>query len=142
MIVGRGGKKGTYSGRGGKGQTARAGRKVAPIIRELIKRYPKLKGYRSFVLEDNLKVVNLDVLDKHFKDGEVVNPANLISKKIIRGVKGKVPAVKILGNGNISKKLILENCKVSKTAREAIEKAGGSVKSQITNYKSQTIPKS
>jgi len=87
-------------------------------------------------------VVNLDVLDKHFKDGEVVNPANLISKKIIRGVKGKVPAVKILGNGNISKKLILENCKVSKTAREAIEKAGGSVKSQITNYKSQTIPKS
>ena len=39
--VGRGGKKGTYSGRGGKGQTARAGSKVKPLIRELIKRYPK-----------------------------------------------------------------------------------------------------
>ena len=44
--VGRGGKKGTYSGRGGKGQTARSGRKMEPVIREIIKRYPKLKGYR------------------------------------------------------------------------------------------------
>ena len=72
MIVGRGGKKGTYSGRGGKGQTARSGRKVAPVIRELIKRYPKLKGYRSFVFENTTSVVNLEVLEKHFKDGEVV----------------------------------------------------------------------
>jgi len=44
--VGRGGKRGTYCGRGGKGQTARAGHKMQPVIRELIKRYPKLRGYR------------------------------------------------------------------------------------------------
>ncbi len=44
--VGRGGKRGTYSGRGMKGQKSRAGAKFEPIIRSLIKRYPKLRGYR------------------------------------------------------------------------------------------------
>ncbi len=127
-IVGRGGKKGTYSGRGIKGQSARAGRKMAPIIRELIKRYPKLRGYRSFVLEDYLSVINLDVLDKNSKDGDIINPENLVQKRIIRMVKGKVPKVKILGNGKISKKIIVENCKVSKKAEDAIKKAGGVVK--------------
>src|SRR3990167_8528188 len=84
MIVGRGGKKGTYSGRGGKGQTARSGRKMTPIIRELIKRYPKLKGYKTFVLEDSTLVVNIEALDKHCKDGDLVNPENLIKMGIIR----------------------------------------------------------
>ena len=128
MIVGRGGKKGTYSGRGGKGQSARSGRKMVPIIRELIKRYPKLKGYKSFVFENITAPVNLNALEKHFKDGEVVNPANLVKKGIIRMVKGKVPPVKILGNGKITKKVIVENCAVSTTAKEAITKAGGTAK--------------
>lgn len=44
--VGRGGKRGTYSGRGQKGQLSRAGRKLKPVIREIIKRYPKLRGYK------------------------------------------------------------------------------------------------
>lgn len=43
--IGRGGKRGTYSGRGVKGQKARAGRKLKPIIREIIKRYPKIRGH-------------------------------------------------------------------------------------------------
>ena len=68
--VGRGGRKGTYSGKGNKGQKSRAGRKMVPIIRELIKRYPKLKGYRSFVLEDYSAIVNLETLEKTSKDGE------------------------------------------------------------------------
>jgi large subunit ribosomal protein L15 len=126
--IGRGGKKGTYSGKGNKGQKSRAGRKMVPIIRELIKRYPKLKGYRSFVLEDYSTVVNLDVLEKTSKDGEIINPENLIKKGILSKIKGKKPTVKILGVGKITKKLIIDNCKVSKTAKEAIEKAGGSVK--------------
>lgn len=126
--VGRGGKKGTYSGKGNKGQASRAGRKMVPIIRELIKRYPKLKGYRRFVLEDNSVVVNLDVLENNFKDGEIINPENLIKKGIINTIKGKTPKVKILGNGKITKKLVIENCKISKSAKTAIEKAGGSIK--------------
>jgi len=127
-IVGRGGKKGSYSGKGIKGQSSRAGRKMVPIIRELIKRYPKLKGYRAFVLQDNSVTVDLSVLEKKTKDGDVINPQNLILKKIIHLAKGKVPTVKILGNGKLTKKLIIENCKVSKGAKEIIEKAGGTVR--------------
>ena len=126
--VGRGGKKGTYSGKGGKGQTARAGRKLAPIIRELIKRYPKLKGYRRFEMLETVAVVNLELLEKNFKDGEVVSPQTLMDKKLIRMIKGKLPEIKILGNGKISKKISIENCKISAGAKVAIEKAGGSIK--------------
>ena len=126
--VGRGGKKGTYSGKGNKGQKSRAGRKMVPIIRELIKRYPKLRGYRSFVLEDYSVVVNLQTLEKTSKDGEIISPDNLIKKGIIRMIKGKRPKVKILGSGKLTKQLVVEGCKVSKTAREAIEKAGGTIK--------------
>jgi large subunit ribosomal protein L15 len=126
--VGRGGRKGTYSGHGMKGQKSRAGRKMEPIIRSIIKRYPKLKGYRSFVLDNNFVVVNLVTLEKISKDGETINPENLIKKGVISRIKGKAPKVKILGTGKLTKKLVVENCKTSKTAKEAIEKAGGSIK--------------
>ncbi|MDP3883151.1 MAG: 50S ribosomal protein L15 [Candidatus Staskawiczbacteria bacterium] len=126
--VGRGGKKGTYSGKGMKGQKSRAGRKMVPIIRELIKKYPKLRGYRSFALTNHSVVVNIDVLEGAFKDGDVINPANLIESGVSRKIKGKMPVVKILGNGKLTKKLTIENCKVSKSAKESIEKAGGIIK--------------
>jgi len=128
-IVGRGGKKGTYSGKGIKGQSSRSGRKMVPIIRELIKRYPKLKGYRSFVLEDNSTVINLDILDKNTKDGEVINSETLVKKGLVRMVKGKMPEIKILGKGKLTKKLSFEGFSFSKSAKEAIEKAGGTIKS-------------
>lgn len=126
--VGRGGRKGTYSGHGMKGQASRAGRKMVPIIREFIKRYPKLKGYRRFVLDDFSAVVNLDVLDKNCKDGETINPENLIKKGLVSKMNGKAPKIKILGTGKLAKKLIFENCKFSAKAKEAVEKAGGTIK--------------
>ena len=126
--IGRGGKHGTFSGKGMKGQTSRAGRKMLPMIRELIKKYPKLKGYRRFALPDNSVIVNLDVLEKKTKDGEIINPENLIKKGIVNMIKGKTPEVKILGKGKFSRKVIVENCKLSKSAKEAIEKAGGNIK--------------
>ncbi|MEK7562075.1 MAG: 50S ribosomal protein L15 [Patescibacteria group bacterium] len=126
--IGRGGKKGTYSGKGNKGQSSRAGRKMVPIIRELIKRYPKLKGYRRFVLEDYSVAVNLETLEKNSKAGEIINPENLIKMGIVRMIKGRVPKVKILGKGKLTKQLAVENCKVSASAKEAIEKAGGNIK--------------
>ncbi|MBI2054170.1 MAG: 50S ribosomal protein L15 [Candidatus Staskawiczbacteria bacterium] len=126
--VGRGGKKGTYSGKGLKGQKSRAGRKMVPIIRELIKRYPKLKGYRSFSLEDFSVVVNIDLLEKTSEKGETISPESLLKKGIIRKIKGRNPDVKILGSGKLTKPLVIENCSVSKSAREAIEKAGGNVR--------------
>jgi large subunit ribosomal protein L15 len=126
--VGRGGAHGTFSGKGMKGQTSRAGRKMVPQIREWIKKYPKLKGYRASTIPDNTVVVNLVVLEKNAKDGEIINPENLLNNGIIRMIKGKTPKVKILGKGKLSKKIVVENCKFSKSAKEAIEKAGGSIK--------------
>jgi|SRR5581483_8133225 len=126
--VGRGGKKGTYSGKGGKGQTARSGRKLAPIIRELIKRYPKLKGYRRQEMEDTVRIVNVGVLQQHAKDGDVISPASLVAIGLVPSVKGRPPMVKILGTGKLEKKLTIEHCAVSKSALELIKKAGGTVK--------------
>ncbi|TSC66869.1 MAG: large subunit ribosomal protein L15 [Parcubacteria group bacterium Gr01-1014_73] len=131
VAIGRGGRRGKTSGRGGKGQTARAGHKVRPEIRDLIKKLPKLRGRgkninRSF--EKRPVVLNIDVLEKKFAEGETVNPASLIAKNLLQAVSGRVPKVKILGNGQLSKKLIIENCLLSQSAKTAIEKAGGSIK--------------
>ena len=126
--VGRGGKRGTYSGKGVKGQRQRSGRKMMPIIREIIKRYPKLRGYRYGGQINNLVVLNLDVLEKRFEPGSVVNPESLRKLGIVRNIKGRVPAVKILGSGELKKPLTIEGCRVSKSAREAVEKCGGKVK--------------
>jgi len=126
--IGRGGKKGTYSGKGIKGQKSRAGRKFQPIIREIIKKYPKLRGYRLSPREKVEVGVNLSTLEKKFESGAKINPEVLLAKKIIRKMKGRMPNVKILGKGELKKRLIIEDCKVSKGAREKIEKAGGEIK--------------
>jgi large subunit ribosomal protein L15 len=126
--VGRGGKRGTYSGRGLKGQKSRAGRKMQPSIRELIKKFPKLRGSRSKRFKKDIAVVNIDFLARKFESAEVINPQSLLKKKIIRRIKGRVPKVKILGSREISKNLTIEGCRASKKAREIIEKAGGVIK--------------
>jgi len=126
--VGRGGKRGTYSGRGIKGQKSRAGRRFKPIIRDLIKRYPKLRGYRFKSKDLNRsRVLNLEVLEDKFKDSEEVSPKTLLERKLISKIKGRTPAVKILGRGKLTKPLIVKDCQVSKSTREAIEKAGGKI---------------
>ncbi len=130
--IGRGGKRGTFSGRGVKGQKARAGRNFAPIIREVIKRYPKLRGYR-FNAEKEVAVVNVGVLEKKFKkptvhaQGEKITPQVLLEKRLVRRIKGRTPKVKILGEGKLTKALTIEGCDVSRAAKEAIERAGGTI---------------
>lgn len=125
--VGRGGTRGKTSGRGGKGQTARAGNKRRPQMRDIIKKLPKLRGYRFKSFEVKASPVNVGALEV-FEAGSVVNPEALFAKKLIRRTKGKLPNVKILGAGEISKKLSITDCKVSASARFKIEKAGGSIK--------------
>lgn len=127
-IVGRGGKKGLYCGRGVKGQTSKSSFKLKPAIKELIKRYPKLRGYqfKSKVSEEK-EILNLDLLEKHFKAEDKVNLETLLERKIISKIEGRMPKVKILGRGEISKPLIIEKCLISKSAKEKIEKAGGKV---------------
>lgn len=126
--VGRGGKKGTYSGKGCKGQKSRAGRKMQPFIREIIKRYPKIRGYRQGTTSEKGISVNLKVLEKNFEKGDKITPAVLVDKKIVRKISGKAPFVKILGSGEISKAFVIEGCLVSESAKVKIEKIGGSIK--------------
>ncbi len=124
--VGRGGKRGTFSGKGVKGQKARAGRKLEPPIRGIIKKYHKLKGYKfSPIKKKKTVTVNLSDLNNKFQEKEIVSPGSLIQKKIIRKSSQKIPVVKILGNGTISKPLIFKNCLFSESAKEKIEKSGG-----------------
>jgi len=125
--VGRGGKKGTYSGKGIKGQNARAGRKKQPMIRELIKRYPKLRGYKFKSFGTGHATVRLEVLEKKFKPEEIISPQSLFEKKIIRRIKGKIPKVKILSGKEIKTPLIFQDCLFSKKARQEVEKAGGKI---------------
>jgi len=125
--IGRGGKKGTFCGKGVKGQSCRAGRKMQPMIRELIKRYPKLRGYRENPKQRPLVILTLSFLDKNFETGDKITPDVLINKELIDKIKNRVPFVKVLANGEIKKKLTIENCEVSVTAKEKIEKAGGKI---------------
>lgn len=127
--VGRGGKRGTYSGRGMKGQKARASPKLKPQIREFIKRYPKLRGYKFKGKDIRVALVNIGDLDKKFEKKEKINPQALLKRGLISKIKGRVPQVKILGKGEIKKALTVEGCQFSRQAKEKIEKAGGKVKS-------------
>ncbi len=125
--IGRGGKRGTYSGRGVKGQLARAGAKKQPAIRQWIKRYPKLRGYRFGRISQKPTIISLGLLDKNFKDGEVVTPRILIQKGLIEKKYGKIPEVKILSGGQITKKIIVRNCQTSEKAAQKIKEAGGKI---------------
>jgi large subunit ribosomal protein L15 len=131
--VGRGGKRGKTSGRGGKGQTARAGHKIRPEVRDLIKKLPKRRGFgknRARTVKTNriaVSVVNLTALESAYNVGETVSPASLLSKNLIRRAKGRAPSVKILGTGEIKKALIIRDCELSVSARDAILAFGGTV---------------
>ena len=125
--IGHGGKHGTHSGRGVKGQKSRSSRRLKPIIRELIKRYPKLRGYKFKSYKIKPVIINLDILEKKFKPEETITPQTLLEKRLIRKIKGRVPKIKILGTGEITKALTIEGCQVSKSVGEKIKKAGGKI---------------
>lgn len=126
--IGRGGKRGTYSGRGVKGQKSRAGRRFQPIIRQVIKRYPKLRGYRFKRKRERSIAVNLEILEAKFSSSEIVSPKTLLERKLIRRIKGRAPKVKILGKGELTKKLIIKGCQVSEKAKEKIKKSHSTIK--------------
>jgi len=129
--VGRGGKRGGYSGRGIKGQKSRAGAKIRPAIRDLMMKFPKRRGRAKHAFKSLFfkpAILNLGDIEKKFKNGEIVSPKSLFEKGLIGRKKGVLPEVKILGEGEISKKLAFQNILLSKSARVKIEKTGGSVK--------------
>jgi large subunit ribosomal protein L15 len=118
--------KGKTSGKGHKGQKARSGGSIRlgfeggqmPLIRRLPKR-----GFNNAAFKKNFAIVNLTDLNR-FDDGATVDEATLLEAKLIRG---KYVGVKILGTGELTKKLTITADKVSEGARAKIEKAGGTV---------------
>jgi large subunit ribosomal protein L15 len=130
--IGRGGKRGKTSGKGGKGQTARAGGRPRPELRDMIKRLPKRRGFgkNRALTVNNERVrpypVNVSALNI-FNDGDTVNPKVIVARGILEARDGRELTIKILGTGELSKKLTISGCTVSTTARTKIEAKGGSV---------------
>lgn len=118
--------KGTYSGRGAKGQKARSGSSIPvgfeggrmPLHRQL----PKKRGFTS--RNEKAAPFNLTELEKIFNANQTVNPKTLFNLGLI---SSSTSPVKILSSGEIKKALTFEKVKVSAAAKEKIEKAGGKV---------------
>lgn len=125
--IGRGGKRGTYSGRGIKGQKSRAGRKLRPEWRDALKSIPKRRGYKFKPVKEKPAVLNLGAIGAIFQEGELVSRQSLIAKKLIFKIKNSLPEVKILGGGELNKKIDFKGIKISQAAKKKIEKAGGRV---------------
>ena len=160
--VGRGGKKGSYSGRGMKGQKSRAGGKprigFAGGDTSLTKRLPKQrgqvgkteikKGTKLFRLRIRPVIFNLKDFNKKFfaKDGssfvwsekEIISPKSLLEKGLINRIKGKIPHVKILGVGKLKKKLNFSGVALSKSAREKLGIKEKPVKKKVAPKKRTT----
>ncbi|MEK7657847.1 MAG: 50S ribosomal protein L15 [Patescibacteria group bacterium] len=122
--VGRGGKRGSFSGKGIKGQKAHAGRKIKSQIMELIQRLPKLRGFKNKSFFPKAIAVNVGDLDKKITVN-IINKEALFKAGLIKKIDSPV---KILSEGEIKRSLQIEGLKVSKTAKEKIEAAGGSIK--------------
>ncbi len=128
--IGRSGKRGSYSGRGVKGQHSRSGRRIRPAERDLILKLPKLRGFRNKPKAPIPVTFNLHMIEKslgsHAKgDTLTLDLALLRSAKLVKKeYKGRV---KILGAGEITFPIAVKGFEVSTSAKEKIEKAGGSV---------------
>jgi large subunit ribosomal protein L15 len=127
-IIGRGqgSGRGTTAGKGNKGQKARSGGKTyigfeggqMPLYRRLAQR-----GFSNYPFKKTFRALNLGEIDKRYKDGEIVDAASLTKYGLIKGSA----KVKILGDGELTKKLIFKIGDLSASAREKILKAGGEV---------------
>lgn len=127
--VGRGESSGLgrTSGKGNKGQKARSGASIRPGFEggqmPLARRLPK-KGFNNARFKTRYAVVNVATLEAKFADGDVVNEESLRAAGLVKGVWD---GIKVLGNGDLSRKLSVSVDKVSAAAKEKVEKAGGSV---------------
>ncbi len=131
-VIGRGGKKGTYCGRGCKGQKSRSGAHLDPLFEggrsTLVDHMKKKKGFKS--KKTKPATVTLAELEKKFKSGDIVNKESLIKLELIDKISAR-GGVKILGGGEIGKKLtVAGEIQLSSGAKQAIEKAGGKIEAK------------
>lgn len=115
-------------GRGTKGQKSRAGHKSLQFFEggnvAFFRRMPKYKGFNQ-KFKKEAQVVSVETLNKNFNDGEIINEKVLKDKGIVRKNSA---LIKVLGQGEIIKKLTIEGLQVSQSARTKIENAGGAIK--------------
>ncbi len=127
FVIGRGlASKGTYSGRGAKGQRARSGGRAGlqlKGIRKLMLSMPKSRGFHSAA--PKAAIVSLGAISKAFQNGAAVTPKALYEKGLVADLSH---GVKILSDGGIALKVHVEGCRLSAAARARVEEAGGSVK--------------
>ncbi len=116
---------GKTSGKGHKGQKSRSGASIRPSFEggqmPLNRRLPK-RGFNNAQFKTNYATVNVSTLEERFEDGAEVTEASLRELGLIKGV---CDAVKIMGDGELSKKLSVVAEKFTASAKEKIEKAGG-----------------
>jgi large subunit ribosomal protein L15 len=129
--IGRSGKRGSYSGRGQKGQRSRSGHRIRPAERDIILKLPKMRGFRNKPKRDVPEVFNLGMISSKFKSHAKagatleLNRALLQSAKLIsKDYKG---IIKILGTGDIAFPIAIKGFEISASAKAKIEKAGGKV---------------
>ncbi len=125
--IGESSGKGKTSGKGHKGQKARSGGSIRPGFEggqmPIFRRLPK-RGFNNAQFKTVYGVVNLDSLEKSFSAGDIVNEETL---RKVGLVNGNFDGVKILGRGELSKALNITVDEISASAREKIEKAGGTI---------------
>lgn len=119
--VGRGGKRGKTAGRGTKGQKSRAGHKIRPAMRDIVKKFPKLRGFKFKPFRRQPFAVSVRTLARHFASGETVAPDVLIRKGIVPTIRGRVPLIKILG-GRTEKKFLFQGVLVSQRLKKSAAK--------------------
>jgi large subunit ribosomal protein L15 len=130
--IGRSGKRGSYSGRGQKGQRSRSGHRIRPAERDIILKIPKMRGFRNKPKRDVPVVFNLGMISAKFaespKNGKVLE----INRMMLRGAgllkKDYKGIVKLLGTGEIDFPIAVSGLEVSASAKTKIEKVGGTVK--------------
>lgn len=117
---------GKTAGKGSNGQKSRSGGGVKPGFEggqmPIIRRTPK-RGFSNYPFKKEYAIINLDVLNR-FEEGTVVTPELLLETGLVSKL---LDGLKVLGNGNLEKKISVEAHKVSKSAQKAIEEKGGSV---------------
>jgi len=128
--IGRGGKRGTTSGRGTKGQKSRAGHRIRPAERDLILRIPKRRGFRNKPKSEKPVAVKIGKLNDAIKPYFAKGGDKIVSVKILKeiGLIGRSSRnVKILDGGEISFPITLKGVRASGGAVKKIEAAGGRV---------------
>jgi large subunit ribosomal protein L15 len=146
---GQGSGRGTTAGKGNKGQQSRSGGKTyvgfeggqMPLYRRIAHR-----GFSNYPFKKEFQIVNLGEIEKRYENDETVNVITLIQKGLVKGslkdglVKRIAAPVKVLGDGDFTKKLTFAIGAVSNSAKTKIEKAGGTIVAQTVPADSAPSP--